>query len=184
MARSEETQGKTQAARVLVHATAVVLGTASEPFGAALDGAILLTGASGSGKSDVALRLIAMGARLLADDQTALFVEGGALFAEAPSSLYGRMEIRGVGIIAIEPVRRARPVILAVQLDGRADIARLPEPAFYGLPPGLSACREPPCLTLKPFEPSTPAKIAATASAIARGAFVAGIASPSSGIFS
>jgi len=57
--------------------------------------------------ADVALRLIAMGARLLADDQTQLFAEGARLFAESPSSLHGRMEIRGVGIVVLEAIQKA-----------------------------------------------------------------------------
>src|SRR6266550_7615267 len=90
----------TSSPRALVHATSVVLGAACAPFGGAVEGAALLLGESGAGKSDVALRLIAMGARLLSDDQTALFIEADGPFAESPSSLHGRMEIRGVGIIA------------------------------------------------------------------------------------
>ena len=88
--------------RVLVHASCVVLGGAAAPFGGAVEGAVLLMGASGAGKSDVALRLIAMGARLLSDDQTQLFDNNGRLFAAAPPSLHGRMEIRGVGILTMQ----------------------------------------------------------------------------------
>jgi serine kinase of HPr protein (carbohydrate metabolism regulator) len=113
------------APRALVHATSLVLGTACTPFGGAVEGAILLLGDSGAGKSDVALRLIAMGARLLSDDQTQLFAEGGRLFAEAISSLHGWMEIRGVGIVALNAAGTA-PVILAVMLDAHAQIPRLP----------------------------------------------------------
>ncbi len=90
------------APRVAVHATSVVLGAASAPFGGDVDGAVLLLGEAGAGKSDVALRLIAMGARLLSDDQTLLFAEGDRLFAEGVLSLHGRMEIRGVGIVALK----------------------------------------------------------------------------------
>jgi HPr Serine kinase C-terminal domain len=96
----------------LVHATSVVLGKACIPFGGAVDGAVLLLGASGSGKSDVALRLIGMGAQLLSDDQTMLFAESGRLLAEAPRSLYGRIEIRGVGIVTLESAKRAGIVLM------------------------------------------------------------------------
>ncbi len=168
--------------RTLVHATCVVLGAASSPFGGAVDGAVLLLGESGSGKSDVALRLIAMGARLLADDQTALFTEGGRLFAEGVSSLHGQMEIRGVGVVALEPARPA-PVILAVMLNADTQIPRLPEALRYALPAPLEALGGPPLLRLSPFEAATPAKIAAAAAALSRGAFVAGLVSPSSGPF-
>src|ERR1700686_3500713 len=102
----------TSSPRALVHATSVVLGTAGGPFGGAVEGAVLLLGDSGAGKSDVALRLIAMGARLLSDDRTQLFAEGGWLFAEGVSSLYGRMEIRGVGMVPLEAAGPAQ-VLLA-----------------------------------------------------------------------
>ena len=168
---------------VLVHATSVVIADAAAPFGGRLDAAVLLVGASAAGKSDVALRLIAMGARLLSDDQTTLSEESGRLYAEAPSSLYGRIEIRGVGIVKAEAAVRA-PVILAVRLDEAADIPRLPEPHTHRLPQGLENAVEPPFLVLHAFEASTPAKIAAAAAALSQGAFVAGLNSSSSGLFS
>jgi hypothetical protein len=172
----------TSSPRALVHATSVVLGTACAPFGGAVEGAVLLLGDSGAGKSDVALRLIAMGARLLSDDQTALFIEAGRLLAEAPSSLHGRMEIRGVGIVALEAAKPA-PVILAVMLNARDDVPRLPESLRYALSGPLEALEGPPLLHLSPFEAATPAKIAAAAAALSRGAFVAGLVSPSSDPF-
>ena len=173
---------RTSVPRVAVHATSVVLGPACTPFGGAVEGAVLLLGEPGAGKSDVALRLIAMGARLLADDQTQLFAEGGRLFAEAHSSLHGRIEIRGVGIVALEAAKAA-PVVLAVMLNADAGIPRLPESLRYALPAPLGALEGPPLLHLSPFEAATPAKIAAAAAALSRGAFVAGLVSPSSGPF-
>jgi hypothetical protein len=167
---------------VLVHASSVVLGRAALPFGGAVEGAVLLMGASGAGKSDVALRLIAMGARLLSDDQTVLFAEEGCLFAGPVSSLHGQIELRGVGIVTAGAAQPA-PVILAVRLDESAAIPRLPEPLTHKLPQGLEGCKEPPFLVLRPFEASTPAKIAAAGAALARGAFVAGLLSPSSDRF-
>jgi HPr kinase/phosphorylase len=164
--------------RILVHATCVVLGNACVPFGGAVEGAVLLIGASGAGKSDVALRLIGMGAKLLSDDQTLLFEEEGRLLADTPPSLHGRMEVRGVGVVT-ENAAQPAPVILAVRLDETADIPRLPEAATHRLPQGLEGCPEPPFLVLRPFEASTPAKIAIAAAALARGTFVAGLISSS-----
>jgi serine kinase of HPr protein (carbohydrate metabolism regulator) len=161
---------------VLVHATSVVLGQACAPFGGSVEGAVLLIGRSEAGKSDVALRLIAMGAKLISDDQTALSESGGRLFAGAPPSLHGRMEIRGVGIVNVNAAP-ASPVVLAVRLDEAAEIPRLPEPLTHKLPQGLENCAEPPFLVLHAFEASTPMKIAAAAAALARGAFVAGLSS-------
>ncbi len=161
-------------APVLVHATTVMLGEACAPFGARVDGAVLLIGASEAGKSDVALRLIAMGAKLISDDQTVLMDQDGRLVASAPPSLHGQMEIRGVGIVNVTPAPPA-PVVLTVRLDEAATVPRLPEPLTHRLPQGLEACAEPPFLVLHAFEASTPMKIAAAAAALFRGAFVAGV---------
>lgn len=168
--------------RALIHATSVVVGDACAPFGGSVDAAVLLMGDSGAGKSDVALRLIAMGARLLSDDRTALFAKASRLFAEAPPSLHGRMEVRGVGIVEMNAARSA-PVILAIMLNEGAAIPRLPEPLRYALPPELGAVEAPSLLHLSPFEASTAAKIAAACAALSRGAFVAGLVSPRSGPF-
>lgn len=103
-----------------VHATCV-----------ALDGAaVLLRGPSGSGKSDLALRLIAeAGAQLVADDQCLLHREGERILASAPESIFGRIEARGVGILDL-PAARQAPVALVVDLLPRSEIERLPDPAF------------------------------------------------------
>lgn len=170
--------------RVLVHATSVVLGETARAFGGPERGAILLLGPPGSGKSDVALRLMAAGAQLLSDDQTALFVRRGKLFAEAPGRTRGQMEIRGAGIVRVDGAltapatraARAAPVILAVRLDANIKIARMPEPAAYAPPAPLKLSAAPPLVVLRPFEASTTAKIAAIACAAALGRFVAGVA--------
>jgi HPr kinase/phosphorylase len=159
--------------RALVHATAVALGGATAPFGAATETAVLLIGDSGAGKSDVALRLIAAGAKLISDDQTELFIDEGCVFADAPKSISGAMEIRGVGIIGLEKAP-ASPLILAVRLAAGVKVPRLPEPAFYTLPPRLQANVKLPLLTLDGADPSTPAKIAAAAAGLLNGTFVAG----------
>ena len=159
--------------RALIHATAVALLEAATPFGGALEAAVLLLGDSGSGKSDVALRLIAMGAKLIADDQTMLFMNDGRAFADAAPNLSGCMEIRGLGIMRIERAP-ALPVVLAVSLTVETPPARLPEPAFYSLPASLQADLKLPLVMLDAHEASTPAKIAAAAAGLVRGAFVAG----------
>ena len=58
--------------------------------------AVLLRGPSGSGKSDLALRLIDAGARLIADDQTELVRAGKAVIASAPARIAGLIEARGM----------------------------------------------------------------------------------------
>ena len=165
------------AGRALVHATAVALLDATIPFGGPIEAAVLLLGESGAGKSDVALRLIAAGAKLIADDQTALFVERGRIYADAPPTLGGSMEIRGLGILRMEKASPC-PVILAVQLDQAATVARLPEPAFYDLPTSLQADVKLPLIMLNAHEASTPAKIAAAAAGLVHGAFVTGAFPP------
>src|SRR3546814_17418763 len=66
----------------------------------AIDGrGILLRGPSGSGKSDLALRLIDGGALLVADDQVILTEADGELTASAPATTAGRMEVRGIGVV-------------------------------------------------------------------------------------
>ena len=115
--------------------------------------AVLLCGPSGSGKSDLALRLIDGGAELVADDQVVLRNEDGRLIARAPEALAGRMEVRGIGIVAVAHVASA-PVALAVDLVAPAAVERMPEPAFRSF-----LDRSVPLIALAPFEASAPAKI-------------------------
>ena len=91
----------------------------------ALDGrAVLICGPSGSGKSDLALRLIDRGFRLVSDDQTIVHKDGNRLLASAPPTIHGRMEIRGIGIVEMETVGDV-PVALFVELT--SDIQRIPD---------------------------------------------------------
>ncbi len=136
---------------VLIHATSVALKLGRQPWRA-----VLLRGPSGAGKSDLALRLIDRGARLVADDQTHLVRKGRALMASAPEAIAGRMEVRGVGIVALpraQLIGRA-PVALLVDLVAANKIERLPEPAVERVE-GLSL----PVLALAPFEASAVAKL-------------------------
>ena len=100
-----------------VHATTVALAGR----------AVLLRGAPGSGKSDLALRLVEEGAALVADDQTRLSRRGGELWAAAPAPLKDMIEVRGVGIVRINALDEA-PVALLIDLVGEAEMERLPEP--------------------------------------------------------
>ncbi len=70
-----------------------------------IDGvAVLIEGRSGTGKSDLALRLIDRGATLVSDDYTMLIRKDRLLLARPPANLAGRMEIRGIGIIEMPHV--------------------------------------------------------------------------------
>lgn len=139
------------AAGKLVHATAVALPA---PPGAnpAWRG-VLLRGPSGSGKSDLALRLIERGARLVADDQVALAHEAGALHAAAPAPLAGQLEVRGLGIVSLGALDQVR-IVLVVDLVAPEAIERLPEPAV-AMVAGVAL----PLLRLAPFTDSATAKV-------------------------
>lgn len=91
----------------------------------AVDGrAVVIEGASGTGKSDLALRLIDRGAKLVSDDRSLLVRTRGGLVARAPERMAGRIEVRGVGIATVPYVAEA-PVHLLVHLS--AEPPRLPE---------------------------------------------------------
>lgn len=91
----------------------------------AIDGrAVLITGPSGSGKSDLALRLIDRGFALVSDDRTVVRRDGDRLIASAPPQIAGKLEIRGIGIVEMKTEADV-PVALLVELT--SDIPRLPD---------------------------------------------------------
>ncbi|MFQ5785696.1 MAG: HPr kinase/phosphorylase [Alphaproteobacteria bacterium] len=94
-----------------------------------LDGTgVLLRGPSGSGKSDLALRLVDRGARLVADDRVVITAAGDGVMASAPPRLAGLLEVRGLGIVRLPSVERSR-IGLVVDLAGPGAGERLPESA-------------------------------------------------------
>ena len=120
----------------------------------AIDGrGILLRGPSGSGKSDLALRLIDEGALLVSDDQVILTEADGGLTASAPATIAGRMEVRGIGIVSMPHLPQVG-LTLVVDLVAAAKIERMPEAACCRLG-GVDL----PAIALAPFEPSAPAKL-------------------------
>lgn len=91
----------------------------------ALEGrGVLITGPSGAGKSALALQLMALGARLVADDRVALSRRDGALWAACPPAIRGMIEARGVGLLNADPLPETQ-VVLAVDL-GQEETMRLP----------------------------------------------------------
>src|SRR3546814_18311461 len=62
-------------------------------------GGVLILGQSGQGKSDLALRLMDRGARLVADDRCDIWHERGRLWGRPPETLAGKIEVRGIGLI-------------------------------------------------------------------------------------
>ncbi len=113
--------------------------------------AVLLTGRSGSGKSDLALRLIDRGAMLVADDYTDLRAFDGRLLAMPPARIAGRIEIRGLGIVTL-PHKAEAEVSLVAVLDVPPE--RMPEPDAVTLA-GVALPR----VALAPFEASAPIKL-------------------------
>ena len=112
---------------------------------------VLIEGASGSGKSDLALRLIDRGAVLVSDDYTQLRRAGSDLLAAPPANLAGRLEVRGVGIVSVHHVADV-PVSLLVSAD-RAPM-RLP----YGESRQLAGIVVR-CVAIAALEPSAPLKV-------------------------
>jgi serine kinase of HPr protein (carbohydrate metabolism regulator) len=118
---------------------------------------VLLRGPPGSGKSDLTLRLIDGGAKLVADDGVELRRSGDAIIARlppaAPDSVRGRIEVRGLGIAPVPTVAEAR-LDLVIDLVPADAVERLPEPAIAELL-GVKLS----LLRLNGLEPSAPAKV-------------------------
>lgn len=96
---------------------------------------LLIRGRSGSGKSALALQLMAFGARLVADDRTELLRDGDTVTARCPPALSGLIEARGIGILKADPVAGIALALVA-DLD-ETNIERLPAPRkcdILGLP--------------------------------------------------
>ncbi len=101
---------------LLLHASAVAFGSCG----------ILIIGKSGAGKSSLALQLMSIGAKLVADDRVEItrFPEGGLLLG-SPQSLNGLIEARGLGVLTADPVRAVARAV--VDLD-EVETERIPEP--------------------------------------------------------
>ena len=140
---------------LLVHATAVAIDTAAGLR------AVLIRGPSGAGKSDLALRLIDAGARLVADDQSEVSRRGGLLIVRSPAAIAGLIEVRGIGIVRVEPVAEA-PLALIADLVPPESVERLPSRAMERVL-GVDVPR----LAVTPFEASAAAKVALAVRALA-----------------
>ena len=125
-----------------VHATSVAIGGRG----------ILLCGASGAGKSDLALRLIDRGAMLISDDYTIVERTGGQLTASAPATIAGKMEVRGLGVVDM-PFASEAPLALVVDLAQHVD--RMPGDPDEWIIAGAPL----PVIKLSPFEASAPIKV-------------------------
>ncbi|TVP73894.1 MAG: serine kinase [Rhodobacteraceae bacterium] len=102
----------------LVHGSAVAFDTGEDWVG------VLILGPSGSGKSELALELIALGARLVADDQTEIYTHRAGLRLRAPARLRGLIELRGLGLLRAAPITDV-DLVLVVDL-AEQETERLP----------------------------------------------------------
>ena len=127
---------------VNIHASCVAAGSRG----------ILILGASGQGKSDLALRLIDRGARLVADDRCDIWFDRGRLWCRPPANLAGKLEVRGIGIVE-QPFTGPVPLALAVRLSERPE--RMPPANQVEVVAGVAL----PAVLISGFEASAPIKI-------------------------
>lgn len=120
---------------------------------------LLIRGDSGSGKSDLVLRLLdeARGATLVADDQVLISEQDGALIARAPAVLAGKLEIRGQGIVTC-PYLACVKLSHIIDLVAQAEISRMPEASELQ---SSFMNHVFPCLRLDGKQASAPARIRA-----------------------
>lgn len=153
---------------VNVHGTCVQLGAAGKAFGARRKLGVLLLGESGAGKSELALRMIADGAQLIADDRVDLFAQRGRLYAKPPHALAGLFEVRGLGIVKLDHIAQTR-IDLVVRLVAHQRAMRMPEPKTYQPDElRLLAIKNWPPLVAFSNDVFTSAKIAVAAAAFSR----------------
>ncbi len=126
-----------------IHATAIAID----------EQGILLRGPSGSGKSDLALRLIEQGAQLISDDRVELLKKGNELLAFAPQPIEGLLEVRHLGIIKLQHFG-ATPIKLVIDLTSPEELERMPKEVSAEID-GIDI----PLVRLSPFEHSAPAKV-------------------------
>ena len=138
--------------RELVHGTCVALGRRGA----------LLRGGSGTGKSDLALRFLALAGDgalrpiLVSDDQVFVEANGkGQLLASPPQTIAGKIEIRGLGIVAVPYLPQAE-LVLVCDLVNEEDVPRMPPEPWDRTE---IAGRLLPALKLAPFELSAPLKL-------------------------
>ena len=116
--------------------------------------AALIMGSSGTGKSDVMLRCLDLGLRLVADDRTLVWDSGGRLFGRAPDTLRGLIELRGIGVLRERGLPFAEAVLVIHCQPMEAAVERAPDPATHEIC-GLRL----PSLALHALDASAPAKI-------------------------
>jgi serine kinase of HPr protein (carbohydrate metabolism regulator) len=134
--------------KTILHGTAVLLKE-----GRFKPSAVFIRGSSGSGKSDLAFRLVEAGASLVSDDQVALEKQQDKLIAGTMDAIAGLLEVRGVGLLHYPAAEHVR-VRLVIDLVSRENVPRLPEWEEVDIL-GVRLPR----LKLHAFEASAPLKI-------------------------
>ena len=114
---------------------------------------VLIEGASGAGKSDLALRAIDAGWALVADDRTLIWTCDGRLFGRGPEALNGLIEVRGVGVTAAQS-RPFAEIGLIVHCVSAEIVERFPDEVSET----LLGC-DTPRVNLAAFEPSALPKL-------------------------
>jgi HPr kinase/phosphorylase len=136
----------------LCHATCVVVNGCG----------ILIRGPSGSGKSDLALRLIDEGAMLVADDYCQLSIVNGQITAACPATIKGKLEVRGIGIIT-RPAQEQCAVEMLIELTDQRLIERMPENPNTTME-GVTIA----CFAVDPWSASATAKVRAAVAHLRR----------------
>lgn len=118
---------------------------------------VLLIGGSGTGKSDLTLRLMEQGWKLVADDRVLIWADDGRHFGRAPEPLTGLIELRGQGVLEGAPVLAFSEIVLVVSCVERSvSLDRTPLPRVWDLQ-GVAL----PHFEAQPLEASAPARILA-----------------------
>jgi Serine kinase of the HPr protein, regulates carbohydrate metabolism len=89
---------------------------------------VLIVGRSGSGKSSLAINLLALGSKLVADDQCELIRKNNGFRISKPASLPKSIEIRGVGLVSV-PMVNETSLGWVVNMD-EVEKERMPTPRF------------------------------------------------------
>lgn len=95
------------------------------------DAGVLITGKSGFGKSDLALRLIDSGATLISDDVTICEKIGDSIFLFPPNETKGLLEVREIGIMTVPYIENIKLSLLVELVE--TEIDRLPQKSFTKL---------------------------------------------------
>ncbi len=114
---------------------------------------VLLRGEAGSGKSDLMLRALSAGFRLVADDRTLVWRSAAALFGRAPEALCGLIELRGLGVVREEALPLSQ-IALVVRCERPEAVERMPD-AEFETHFGVAA----PLLRIHALDASAPAKL-------------------------